>query len=257
MRAVAGTRDARSDAVVQDAQQQRPPLPIGEVEAWRREHTIELLVLLFLIVPSIVIALFAAHGGERPSFTVVAFATIFNDLALVALVLFFLWRNGESITRIGWSFRHAPREVLVGLVLFPPVSVAAVLLESLLKSIGLSAPAHPPPDLMPGSGLGQMVLALSLVFVVAAAEETIFRGYVIARLRETTHHTWLAVVLSGIIFALGHGYEGLAGVVTVGALGIAFALVFLWRKSLVAPITMHFCQDFLSIVLAPLLAHRA
>jgi membrane protease YdiL (CAAX protease family) len=36
-------------------------------------------------------------------------------------------------------------------------------------------------------------------------------------------------------------------------MGLAFALVYLWRKSLVAPIVMHFLQDFIGIVLLPLL----
>ena len=53
--------------------------------------------------------------------------------------------------------------------------------------------------------------------------------------------------------AVGHGCEGSAGLVTVGVMGAVFALVYLWRRSLVAPIVMHFLQYFLSIVLLPLL----
>jgi uncharacterized protein len=41
--------------------------------------------------------------------------------------------------------------------------------------------------------------------------------------------------------------------VTVGAMGAVFALVYVWRGSLLAPIVMHFLQDFLGIVLVPLL----
>jgi membrane protease YdiL (CAAX protease family) len=37
---------------------------------------------------------------------------------------------------------------------------------------------------------------------------------------------------------------------------LAFALVYLWRKSLVAPIVMHFVQDFVSIVVVALLGGR-
>lgn len=61
------------------------------------------------------------------------------------------------------------------------------------------------------------------------------------------------MILSSIIFSLGHGYEGTAGVVTVGFMGLFFALVYLSRKSLVAPIVLHFLQDFTGIVLIPLL----
>lgn len=45
----------------------------------------------------------------------------------------------------------------------------------------------------------------------------------------------------------------MAGMATVGFLGIVLALVYLWRKSLTAVIVMHFLQDFGGIVLMPLL----
>jgi len=88
---------------------------------------------------------------------------------------------------------------------------------------------------------------------VALTEETIFRGYLILRLRAVRRSSVLAVVLSAAIFSLGHGYEGTAGVMTVGVMGAIFAIIYLWRKSLVAPIVMHFLQDFVGIVLVPIL----
>ncbi len=80
-----------------------------------------------------------------------------------------------------------------------------------------------------------------------------FRGYLILRFRALTASPTLAVLVSAVIFAIGHGYEGAAGVITVGTMGVIFALVYSWRQSLVAPIVMHFLQDFLVIVLIPLL----
>jgi membrane protease YdiL (CAAX protease family) len=68
-------------------------------------------------------------------------------------------------------------------------------------------------------------------------------------LKAITTSPATAALLSAAIFALGHGYEGSAGVVTVGVMGLAFGLVYKWRKSLVAPIVMHFLQDFIGIVL--------
>jgi membrane protease YdiL (CAAX protease family) len=89
--------------------------------------------------------------------------------------------------------------------------------------------------------------------VVAVAEETIFRGYLLLRFVGIGMGKVLAVLLASVIFAIGHGYEGSAGIATVGVMGVIFALVYLWRGSLVAPIVMHFLQDFLAIVLLPIL----
>jgi membrane protease YdiL (CAAX protease family) len=81
-----------------------------------------------------------------------------------------------------------------------------------------------------------------------------FRGYLILRFKGITASPVAAVLLSAVIFSLGHGYEGTAGVITVGAMGVA--LVYMWRKSLVAPIVMHFLQDFIGIVLLSLLGTK-
>lgn len=85
------------------------------------------------------------------------------------------------------------------------------------------------------------------------AEETIFRGYLILRFQALTISPTAAVLLSAFIFSLGHGYEGWAGVMIVGIMGVVLALVYLWRQSLIAPIVMHFLQDFLGIVFLSLL----
>ncbi len=74
-----------------------------------------------------------------------------------------------------------------------------------------------------------------------------------SRLRAVGLSALSAVLVSSLIFAMGHGYEGAAGMVTVGAMGATYALIYLWRGSLVAPVVMHFLQDAAAIVLLPLL----
>jgi membrane protease YdiL (CAAX protease family) len=216
---------------------------------------VELGVFLFLIVPSMVLSFFAFRQGSV-GFTLTAIATITRDLALVCLILYFVWRNREPITAIGWTLEHVWREVALGAVLFVPVYFGAGLLERALQAAGFSAPSMPEPSFLSPQGAVQILLASVLVVVVALAEETIFRGYLMLRFKSITACPFAAVVLSSFIFTLGHGYEGAAGVITVGVLGAIYAVVYLRRGSLVAPITMHFLQDFIGIVLVPLLALR-
>jgi membrane protease YdiL (CAAX protease family) len=219
----------------------------------RREQIIEVLVFLSLIVPSMALSFFAVKQGSV-GFTLTAVATILRDAALVGLVLFFLWRNGEPIKSIGWTFRRWWLDILLGVLAFPIVFFGALWLERFLLSIGFTVPSTPTPSLQPRMDVVHLILAVVLVVVVAIAEETIFRGYMILRFRALTGGAGWAVLLSAVVFSLGHGYEGTAGVVTVGAMGLAFALAYMWRKSLVMPMTLHFLQDFMSIVLLPLLA---
>lgn len=179
---------------------------------------------------------------------VTAVASILSDLGLVCLVLYFVWRNGEPVRLIGWSLSHWPREVVIGIGLFFPAAFGADFLETALHQAGLSAPTKLP-SFLTATGSERIIMAVILVIVVAIVEETIFRGYLIRRFTALTRSTVAAVFLSALVFSLGHGYEGLAGVISVFCLGIVFALVYLWRRSLVAPMVMHFLIDFTSIVL--------
>ena len=220
-----------------------------------KEQAVEVAVFLFLIVPSMILSLFVVRQGGL-SFVLTAVATIFRDLGLVSLILFFLWRNGENVERIGWNLRRAGREVALGVALFIPFVFGAALLERGLLRAGLSQPATPFPSFLEARDGTEFLLAAVLVAVVAMAEETIFRGYLMLRFQALMRGPALAVLLSSVIFSLGHGYEGSAGLVTVGVMGAVFAVIYLWRRSLVAPVVMHFLQDFLSIVLLPLLGMR-
>jgi membrane protease YdiL (CAAX protease family) len=219
----------------------------------RTEQLFEVLVFLFLIVPSLAFSFFAAQ--QSAGFALTAAATILRDLALLALILFFVWRNGETLHRLGWTPRNFWLEAGIGLGLFIPFTLSTGLLEQALERLGLTAPPAPPSFLMP-SGAGQIVLAFFLVAVVAVAEETIFRGYLILRFNKVTRSLVAAVVIATGIFALGHGYEGSAGLTTVAYMGLVFAVVYIWRGSLVAPMILHFLQDFLGIVLLPILSRR-
>jgi membrane protease YdiL (CAAX protease family) len=222
----------------------------------RGKSLIEVLVFLFLILPSMALSFLVVKQGNL-SFVLTAVSTMLRDLSLVCLILYFIRCSGESPPVIGWRLSAAPREALIGAALFVPVFFLVSLLERVLQQIGFSAPSTPLPSALSAAGPGEFVLAGVLVAVVAVSEETIFRGYLVLRLQRVTGGWLIAALLSSVIFALGHGYEGTAGLLTVGVLGFSFALVYRWRGSLVAPMTMHFLQDFLVIVLLPLLSRGA
>jgi len=226
-----------------------------ELQSRKRVQLVEISVFLLLIAPSLIFSFFVVKQGSL-GFVPTAFATMLRDLGLVCLILYFLWRANEPVVDIGWRRRNWLREVLLGVLLFVPFFYGTAVIGTTLRFIGLSSPKTPLPALVPGRSLGQSLLAFVLISIVALAEETIFRGYLILRLRAVSGSLVAAVLLSAVIFSFGHGYEGSAGVVTVCVMGLVFALIYLWRQSLVAPIVMHFLQDFVAIVLLPLVGKR-
>jgi len=109
-----------------------------------KEQLLEVAVFLLLIVPSMVLSFFLIRVGSV-GFVFTAVSVILRDLALVGLVLFFIWRNGESREELGWNFKNAGREVVLGIWLFFPMFFGAGLLGQALEAAGLSAPATPSP----------------------------------------------------------------------------------------------------------------
>jgi membrane protease YdiL (CAAX protease family) len=220
-----------------------------------KEQLYEVSVFLLLILPSMALSFFVVKRGNL-SFAVIASATILRDLGLISLIFFFLWRNGETVSQIGWTFKNGMKDIVLGIGLYIPFTLGADLLEGALRTAGFSVPSTPLPSSLTVMGIPEFLLASALVVVVALAEEIIFRGYLILRFKVVGRSLPVALLLSAAVFSLGHGYEGSAGVITVGMMGLAFGLIYVWRKSLVAPIVMHFLQDFIGIVLVPLLGMK-
>lgn len=228
-----------------------PEVTEQQIGLSRKVQAVEVAVFLLLIVPSM--ALSYVVGKEQDlRFTQMAVASILNDLALLSLVLYFIWRNHEPVQSIGWNLDRLGRNVTLGLILFVPVYLGGNALANLLHEFGLSAPARQP-SFLTVSGPTQLLLSVVIVTVVAIVEETVFRGYLMLRFEAVSGSRSAAVIFSSLLFSLGHGYEGTAGAITVFLLGVIFALIYVWRRSLVAPMVIHFLTDFTSIVLPALL----
>jgi len=213
-----------------------------------REQLFEVLAFCFLILPGLAFS-FTAGPSVKENFLLGVVGVMLSDLALVTLVCFFLWRNNEKFTGIGWVLKGYEKEIVLGIVLYFPLMYGLSFVGELLQSAGLvSTKGHIPSFLEP-AGKFQQTIATLMILIVAVSEETIFRGYLILRLKSITGSSFAAVIISSIIFSIGHGYEGPAGVIIVGIMGASFAVIYMWRKNLIAPIVMHFMQDFIAIVL--------
>src|SRR5690606_1206208 len=174
--------------------QASPPLPGS-----RRLYRLETLVFLLVLLPWMGFAL-AGASPERLDFALVAVVIMLHDLALTALALYLVWRGGEGLGAIGWSGRKAGREALLGVALFVPLFAAVALIQVLLRAAGCAEPSPPPAFLLPDTA-EERALALLFLPVVAVAEETVFRGYLLHRLCQASGSRAVAVVLSTVIFA--------------------------------------------------------
>jgi uncharacterized protein len=230
-------------------------LDIQNLGTDRRRDFLEVVVFLFFIVPSMILSFFTLESGN-PQFPILWCSLIFNDLAYISLIAFFLWRNGEPFANIGWKFEGMKKEAVLGAVLFLPLMVCVSLIEKGFQYIGMSSHMNDLPKFLTFNGPGEILLLCVLIIVVAAAEETIFRGYLMLRFSRLTGSLSASVIISSVLFSLGHGYEGFATMATICISGMIVALIYVWRKSLVAPMVIHLLIDLYPLVLVPLAGVR-
>jgi membrane protease YdiL (CAAX protease family) len=83
--------------------------------------------------------------------------------------------------------------------------------------------------------LGFLILS---IFVAPVAEEVVFRGMLYNALRQRLHLV-IAAPLQAVVFGLIHPF-GMADMAGVALIGLALALVYEWRRTLLAPVLMHF-----------------
>jgi membrane protease YdiL (CAAX protease family) len=76
------------------------------------------------------------------------------------------------------------------------------------------------------------------------AEEIIYRGFVLWYLLQLMP-AWVAVVVSSVIFGLGHSYQGNRGIARVTLVGAVFAGLFFLTGSIWVPIAGHILLDVL------------
>jgi len=93
----------------------------------------------------------------------------------------------------------------------------------------------------PGRAWDDLSTGVTLAMLVAASavEETAFRGLLLPRLHRLTGRWWSAVAISGLLFGVWHALGGLHYVLQTALVSVAFSLVFICSRSLVAAVLAH------------------
>ena len=98
------------------------------------------------------------------------------------------------------------------------------------------------------------LVSLAAIYVVSSlGEEVVYRGFLINRLEELfgggRKATWVAVILSSLIFGLAHFGWGIVGVVQTTFMGFALAGSYLlFRRNLWILVAAHAYMDTVLIV---------
>ncbi len=92
----------------------------------------------------------------------------------------------------------------------------------------------------------ELLLFMAVAVTAAICEEVMFRGYLQQQLASWTRNTSVGVILSAVVFCVGHAYQGWFLAVQVGILGLMLGILAAWRKSLRPGMLAHGMQDVIS-----------
>ncbi|MGE3274153.1 MAG: CPBP family intramembrane glutamic endopeptidase [Vicinamibacterales bacterium] len=181
--------------------------------------------------------------------------SLLDAVVLLSLIVFFLRRGGESPARLFLGARSSLREAALGLALLPAVFMAVVTVLLLVQALapGLrNVPVNPLGALADTPwGLAGFVV---VVLVAGGLREELQRAFLLHRFERHLGGAAVGVVVTSLAFGLGHTVQGWDAAIATGVLGFAWALLFLWRRSVVAGVVSHAlfnCAELLRAALLP------
>jgi CAAX protease family protein len=145
------------------------------------------------------------------------------------------WPNSKRI--------FADLLVAVGFLIFSNITLAAV--GHILK-VGKNPAIR---EIAP-HGRAEVIVYLLLSLTAGICEEIVFRGYLQKQLTAVTRSAVAGLLIQGIIFGMGHGYQGVKLVPVIALYGCLFGLLAQWRRSLRPGIIAHFLQDGIAGIVA-------
>jgi membrane protease YdiL (CAAX protease family) len=189
-----------------------------------------------------------SHGKLNVGYVVVL--SLGDAFLLIGLIFVLLYVHGERPRAVLLGRRPIARESLLGMILMP---VALVLAAVVLKTVRRYAPGlhtvenNPLQELM-RSPRDAWLFAL-VVLVAGGVREEIQRAFLLHRFEVWLGGGVVGLIVTSVAFGGGH-YElqGIDAGVATALLGAFWGVVYLRRRSCVAPIVSHAAFDLVQIV---------
>jgi len=162
-----------------------------------------------------------------------------DSLIVVGLVWGFLRASGEQPAAVLLGWRRRTGEAVLGLSLMPVVFVIVLITALAIAKLApwLKPPENPFGALLSSSRDAVVLAAIGLV--AGGVREEIQRAFILHRFEQHLGGAAVGLVCFSLLFGLGHFVQGWAAVITTTLLGAFWGLVYLRRRSVVAPMVSH------------------
>jgi membrane protease YdiL (CAAX protease family) len=226
-----------------------PPSPLDAVpRSQRRLIALAEIFICSSLPTQLVLQMLLVQAGWAPTTESGGFSLPFvltislADTALLIVLMVVLTRaHGQSVSELWIGRRPVARETLLGLALVPMVFMLVVVV---LTAVRLAAPAlhnvpsNPLEELARGGAMN--AAAFGLVAIIAGGlREELQRAFLLRRFEQHLGGPAVGVIVLSVAFGLGHALQGWDAAVTTGALGAFWAILYMRRRSSIAPLVSH------------------
>ena len=179
-----------------------------------------------------------------------------DTVVLIVLMIWLMRARSERPSEIWLGPRPWLREALFGLALLPAIVVLVLLI---LNTIRLTAPwLHNVPvnplEQIAGRSTADAVLLGIAAIAAGGVREELQRAFLLHRFETHLGGATVGVIVLSVGFGLGHYVQGWDAAITTAAMGAVWAVVYVRRRSAIAPVVSHAAfnsLEMLRVVLAP------
>lgn len=195
-------------------------------------------VLLMLVLNGLGMRMRLADGRLSPPF--VFTLSLVDAAVVIGLVVLLLRAHHESVRTVLFSGGGYLREAFIGLALLPAVFMAVLLALVLILKFAPqlhNVPRNPLEDML--TTRGDALIFAAVVMIAGGVREEVQRGFILHRFGRYLGGAGWGVVIYSVLFGLGHFEQGYDAMIATGILGVLWGLLYLARRSIVAPMVSH------------------
>ena len=179
-------------------------------------------------------------GAGQLSLAFVLALSVADTILLLGLMVVLTRAHRERVADLWLGPRPSRPEALYGALLIPAVFLVVVVLMNAMRIAAPwlhNVPTNPLERLAGTPTQAAMFAAVAIL--AGGVREELQRAFLLRRFEQHLGGAGVGVMVLSIGFGLGHFVQGWDAVITTGLLGAFWALLYVRRRSVVAPLVSH------------------
>jgi len=165
---------------------------------------------------------------------------LLDSVTLIALILVLLRAHGESPARLFLGRRPLASEAALGALIVPGLLIGVTLTVHVVRTLlPWMQNVHVNPFERLIQSPGEAALFAVVATVAGGLREEIQRAFLLIRFERHLGGAVVGLVVVSGAFGAGHALQGWDAALVTGLLGLTWGLLYLRRRSIVAPVVSH------------------